>query len=183
MCHWQPKKLNNISNMSRDLPKLLLHCCCAPCTTSVLERLTPDYEIFLFFYNPNIDTVDEYNKRSAEMYKIPNIKSIIISDYFKADFIENTDCATCYELRLRKTASIANNEGYDFFTTTLSVSPYKDASLLNKIGSFIAGEYEGSGLRYLNADFKKNDGFKRSVELSKMLGLYRQNYCGCHPRE
>ena len=182
MCLWQPKKQNSTFNMNRNLPKLLLHCCCAPCTTSVLERLNPDYDITLFFYNPNIDTEDEYNKRSAEMYKIPDIKSIIINDHLKADFIENTDCATCYELRLRKTAYTANNEGYDFFTTTLSVSPFKDASLLNKIGNKIAGEYEPGKPVYLNADFKKKDGFKRSVELSKLYGLYRQGYCGCTPR-
>jgi len=177
-------------DLDLQLPKLLLHCCCAPCTSSVLERLQSDYEITVFFYNPNIDTLEEYKKRATEMNKLQPVKPVelIISDYcpddFKTAFEKYPDepeggkrCRVCFELRLGKTVALAESGGYDFFTTTLSVSPHKDMALINEIGSKLAGECEN--LKFLSADFKKQDGYKRSIELSKQYGLYRQNYCGC----
>ena len=181
-------------------PKLLLHCCCAPCTSSVLERLCLDYEITLLFYNPNIEPYEEYKKRASEMMKLSHLRLIIsesdltcnnqvkliISDHNNAEFNVITElyqnelegfkrCRACFELRLGKTAQLAKSGGYDFFTTTLSVSPHKDSKLLNEIGNSLSETKP----QYLCADFKKRDGFKRSIELSKQYGLYRQNYCGC----
>ena len=187
MLHWQLKRVKVIFNMSFSTPKLLLHCCCAPCAVSVVEQLSVDYEITLFFYNPNIDSLEEYNKRADEMGKISSGK-IIIHEYNSDDFNRIAEmypdepeggvrCIECFKLRLSKTADMAESNGYDFFTTTLSVSPHKDAELINDIGCELTEDNNKSA--FLCADFKKQDGFKRSVKLSKQYGLYRQNYCGC----
>ena len=177
-----------------SLPSLLLHCCCAPCTTSVMEILLPDYKITLLFYNPNIEPFDEYGKRAAEMKKISNGLDLIISDYNEADFEAiaakypdepegGERCKACFELRLKKTAQFAFENGFEYFTTTLSVSPHKNAVLLNDIGKKLSNECKENrvrfGTQFLCADFKKRDGYKRSIELSKRSGIYRQIYCGC----
>ena len=182
--------------LSERTPRLLLHCCCAPCAGYVLEYLAPLFIITVMFYNPNIRPREEWLKRAGEFRKIlpqggfPNRVDMIIGDHdsdvfdsVAMPFIEEPEgglrCEVCFELRLRGTAKRARADGYEYFATTLSVSPHKNAELLNEIGSDLAGEY---GVRFLCADFKKRDGYKRSVELSKQYGLYRQSYCGCLPQ-
>ncbi len=174
-------------------PSLLLHICCAPCSSYVLEYLSEHFDITLFFYNPNITSENEYN------YRIDEAKRLIaemplngkvdfvsgrydIQEFFTvAKGFENEPeggerCFRCYELRLRETAENAKKNGFDYFTTTLSISPYKNAEKLNSIGSALSEEY---GVKYLYSDFKKKNGYKRSIELSQIYNLYRQDYCGC----
>ena len=177
-------------------PRLLLHCCCAPCASYVLEYLSPSYEITILFYNPNIRPAEEFLKREAELQRLlslavyPNRIDMLTCNYdaeafeaAAAPFWEEPEggqrCRACFELRLRETAKRAKEGAYDCFTTTLSVSPHKDAMLLNEIGDSLAGEY---GVEYLRSNFKKRNGYKRSIELSKQYGLYRQSYCGCKSR-
>ena len=179
--------------MAGELPRLLLHCCCAPCSSYVLEYLSPSYNITALFFNPNIRPAGEHDKRAGEMEKLlslaryPNNVDLLVTDYDGSAFDNaarlypdepegGRRCRVCFELRLDEAARLAGLGGYDFFTTTLSVSPYKDAALLNDIGGRLSGVY---GVGYLQADFKKRGGFARSVELSKSYGLYRQSYCGC----
>ncbi|MEG1646969.1 MAG: epoxyqueuosine reductase QueH [Clostridia bacterium] len=174
------------------MKKLLLHSCCAPCSSSVLEKLTKDYEVVVFYYNPNIFPPEEYYIRQTEEINFcaqvygDKVK-VIESDYFPQDFyniaigLEDAPeggerCAKCFALRLDATAKLAKELGCDLFTTTLSVSPHKNAKLLNQIGATIAQKY---GVDYLVSDFKKQDGYKRSIQLSKQYSLYRQSYCGC----
>jgi len=157
--------------------------------------LSPLYEITLFYYNPNIKPADEYYKRAAELEKLPgllplpNRPGLIVAEYDAGAFDPVAEaypdspeggprCGECFGLRLRATAAKAKTDGFDCFATTLSVSPHKDAKVLNAIGVRLEGEY---GVGYLRSDFKKRDGYKRSVELSKQYGLYRQAYCGCRP--
>ena len=178
---------------SNRVPKLLLHCCCAPCASYVLEYLSPFFGITAFFYNPNIMPPEEYCKRAEEIQKLlsqaayPNSVDAIVCEYdagafnaAAAPFLDEPEggrrCRACFELRLKKTAARAKAEGYDYFATTLSVSPHKNAALLAEIVGRLATEY---GIRCISSDFKKRDGYRRSVELSKKYGLYRQNYCGC----
>jgi predicted adenine nucleotide alpha hydrolase (AANH) superfamily ATPase len=178
---------------SENRPRLLLHVCCAPCATYVLEYLTPYFEITILFYNPNIYPQIEYDRRAAELKKLlmyidyPNRPNLIViaydtSDYYSLTAPLNDDpeggrrCQICFELRLGETVKQGRDGGYQYFTSTLSVSPHKNAVLLNEIGSRLAQE---TGIIYLNADFKKRDGYKRSVEISRQYGLYRQDYCGC----
>lgn len=163
---------------------LLLHCCCAPCSSSCLERLKDYFKITVFFYNPNIED-EEYERRKSELIRF-------ISETGWADFIDcdhdtsefysyikghekdkegGARCEKCFELRLKKTAEVAKD--FDFFTTTLTVSPLKNAELINKIGERLGGD------KWLYSDFKKRNGYLRSVNLSKEHALYRQNYCGC----
>lgn len=175
------------------VPKLLLHSCCAPCSSYVLEYLSNYFEITVFYYNPNIFPESEYTKRIWEQQmlidKLPskNPVSFMAGRYDRERFYEMAEgmehikeggarCLRCYELRLRETAEIASNAGFDYFTTTLSISPLKNAAKLNEIGLRLAKEY---GTAYLPSDFKKKNGYKRSIELSKLYGLYRQDYCGC----
>lgn len=179
-------------------PRLLLHSCCAPCSSYVLEYLERYFDITLFYYNPNIYPVEEYMKRAEELSRLLSDMGLsgkvglMVCDYDCNEFFETVKglerepeggarCMRCYELRLRRTAEYmlskkGTGEEYDYFTTTLSISPMKNAEALNRIGESIAGEYE---LKYLPGDFKKKDGYKRSIELSREYGLYRQNYCGC----
>ena len=176
------------------VPKLLLHSCCAPCSSAVLERLTQHFEITIFYYNPNIEPKTEYDIRVKEQQRfIHEIDakypvSFLEGEYVPKRFHEaikgkemipegGSRCYECYQLRLEETAKMAASQQYDYFTTTLSISPYKNAKGLNEIGQKIAAEYEG--LFYLYADFKKRNGYRRSIELSKEYGLYRQDYCGC----
>ena len=173
--------------------RILLHCCCAPCASSVLERLIPQYDINVVFYNPNIEPQEEYEKRKKELAKLlldmPLLLDVkqIENEYDNAAFKHvalslrkehegGERCRACFKLRLSETARIAKTGEYDMFATTLSVSPHKNAKILNEIGNKQAKKYD---IEYLNSDFKKQDGYKRSIELSHEYGLYRQNYCGC----
>ena len=175
---------------SGSRPSLLLHSCCAPCSSYVLEYISRYFDITLFYYNPNISPESEFSFRLSELkrfvaeagYVIPVIAPKYDADEFFSrvhgmeKLPEGSErCRVCYELRLRRTAEEARNKGFDYFTTTLSISPYKNSKWLNEIGSSL----EEYGVRYLYSDFKKNNGYKRSIELSSEYGLYRQNYCGC----
>lgn len=171
--------------------KLLLHACCAPCSSAVLERISKYFKITILFYNPNITDYSEYFKRKEELKRL--IKEVgydievMDCDYDKEKFIsmalglENKKegdirCYKCYKLRLEKTALVAKENNFDYFTTTLSISPYKNSKWLNEIGKELSAKYK---VDYLYADFKKKNGYKRSIELSNIYHLYRQDYCGC----
>lgn len=176
-----------INNLNGN--KLLLHSCCAPCSTSVIEKLKEHFDITVLYYNPNIEPEDEYLKRKKEQIKVLNkynIKYLEI-DYLNEEYKKKIKgyednqegsyrCYLCFELRLEKTASIAKHNDYDYFTTTLTVSPYKNSEIINKIGLELEDKYN---IKYLVSDFKKEEGYKKSIELSKKYNLYRQDYCGC----
>ena len=174
-------------------PRLLLHACCAPCSSYVLEYLSDYFIIDILFYNPNISTSDEYNHRAEELkrlvqsMKFKNPVTPIIEKYDSDIFYQcvkgledcmegGNRCFKCYRLRLEQAAKYAQQGKYDFFTTTLSISPLKNAQKLNEIGLELEKEYN---VKYLLSDFKKKNGYKRSIELSKEYDLYRQNFCGC----
>ena len=174
-------------------PQLLLHACCAPCASYVLEYLSTYFQITLFFYDPNIDPPEEYARRLAELERFcqeaPFAREAAIypavydPERFMAisQGLEETPeggprCAKCFRLRLEQTAIIAKAQGFDYFTTTLSISPHKNAQLLNQIGEELSECY---GVSYLPSDFKKREGYKRSIALSQAYALYRQDYCGC----
>ena len=173
-------------------PKLLLHACCAPCSTACLIRLTDYFDVTVYFYNPNITDKEEYRKRYDELNSFINGvygdkvsfmgEPLDASEFYSAvKGLENIPeggerCFKCYRLRLEKTAQTAKFGRFDYFTTTLSVSPYKNAGKLNEIGAETAEKY---GVKYLFSDFKKGGGYLKSVELSNEYGLYRQDYCGC----
>lgn len=174
-------------------PSLLLHACCAPCSSYTLEYLVRYFDITLFFYNPNISPKSEYEFRAAELLRLllehggfENVK-LIVPEYDSAPFFEMAKgkenipeggerCFDCYRLRLTETAKKAADGKYDYFCTTLSISPHKNAEKLNSIGGELAKEY---GVRYLFSDFKKKGGYQRSIALSREYNLYRQDYCGC----
>lgn len=175
------------------VPSLLLHACCAPCSSYCLEYLSQYFSITVLFYNPNISPAAEYQKRVDEIKRLiselpaKNKISLIEGRYLPEEFytsvkgLENEPeggkrCHVCYELRLHEAAVVAKELGYDYFTTTLSISPLKDADKLNEIGKKLSDEY---AISYLYSDFKKKNGYKRSIELSKEYKLYRQNFCGC----
>ena len=175
------------------VPALLIHSCCAPCSSYVLEYLSEYFKITVFYYNPNIYPESEYTKRIAEQQKLIRDMefrypvSFLAGKYDKEKFYEmaagmedlkegGVRCMKCYELRLSEAARQAVAGGFDYFTTTLSISPMKNAQKLNEIGLRVGKEY---GVKYLVSDFKKKNGYKRSIELSKEYGLYRQDYCGC----
>lgn len=191
--------ISSLANANEETSKsaLLLHSCCGPCSTSVIERLAPNYDITVFFYNPCITDVVEYEKRKASQIKFIeefNLKSgdmrqihFIEGIYNPEEFYRLTNgyeeepeggkrCTICFQQRLEQTASKAKNAGYGIFTTTLSVSPHKNYLLVSQIGKDLAEKYE---LEFLDLDFKKQAGFQRSIQLSKEHNLYRQNYCGC----
>ena len=174
-------------------PRLLIHSCCAPCSSYVLEYLSEYFEITVFYYNPNIFPENEYAKRILEQQqlirdmKFKHPVTFLAGNYDRERFFEMAKgmellreggerCFRCYELRLRETARIAKDAEFDYFTTTLSISPMKNAEKLNEIGKGIGEQY---GVAYLQSDFKKKNGYKRSIELSNIHGLYRQDYCGC----
>ena len=174
-------------------PRLLLHCCCAPCSSYVLEYLSKYMDITCYYYNPNISPEEEYRKRGEELIslteKMPlsSTPTAVIAEYDPKSFdaiSKNKEdepeggarCFECYRLRLGKTAEYAKENGYDYFTTTLSISPYKNATKLNEIGEELSNIY---GIPYLYSDFKKKNGYLRSCQLSTEYGLYRQDYCGC----
>ena len=172
---------------------LLLHSCCGPCATAVLERLGEHFAVTLYFYNPNIHPEAEYERRlEAQRAVVEQIQTrypsaLLVAPYDPAPFLAATAgleaeseggarCTRCYAFRLEETARLAQERGCDYFTTTLSIGPTKDAERLNEIGAALGKTY---GVSYLPADFKKKGGFQRSVALSEELGIYRQTYCGC----
>lgn len=174
------------------VPSLLLHSCCAPCSSYVLEYLSDYFHITVFYYNPNIAPAEEYEKRIAEQEKLIAELPVkypiqfLASGYNPEEFYNiakgyeeepegGERCLRCYRLRMEYVAQMAA-KGFDYFTTTLSISPLKNAQKINEIGKELSGKY---GVKYLYSDFKKKDGYKRSVELSQKYNLYRQNYCGC----
>lgn len=170
--------------------KILLHSCCGPCSSAVIERLKPNFEITVFYYNPNIYPHGEFEKRlkNQEIVTKNNLGIELISPkYNESEYLENVKglesekeggkrCDVCFYLRLKQTAIYAKEHNYDYFGTTLTVSSHKNAEHINTIGKKIENEV---GIRFLYSDFKKHDGYKRSIELSKNMNLYRQNYCGC----
>lgn len=177
-----------IQSLGERRPRLLLHSCCGPCSSYVLEYLSDYFDITLFFYNPNIQPAEEYEKRLSaqkqllERAKYKNPVAFLAGEYEPQRFFEavkglencregGARCEKCFELRLSKAAEIAKKGGFDYFATTLTVSPHKNAVLINEIG----GRYQN----YLPSDFKKREGYKRSIILSKEYELYRQGYCGC----
>lgn len=174
-------------------PTLLLHSCCAPCSSYVIEYLSKYFKITVFYYNPNISPDNEYRyradeqKRLIESMPLENPVEFLEGEYNPADFFEASKglenepeggarCAKCFNLRLSKTAETAKQGNYDYFTTTLTISPLKNAKLINNIGIELSKKYD---VPYLQSDFKKKNGYKRSIVLSKEYNLYRQNYCGC----
>ncbi|HWP79481.1 MAG TPA: epoxyqueuosine reductase QueH [Candidatus Acidoferrum sp.] len=165
------------------MKKLLLHACCAPCSTAVIERLQGEYDLTVFFYNPCIEPEEEYLRRLAELERLLGILNLpLIEGAYEPDrYLDavrglehepegGARCAVCFEQRLAAAAALP---GYDLVTTTLTVSPHKNAALINGIGKKLCGD------RWLHSDFKKQNGYLRSIELSKQYGLYRQNFCGC----
>lgn len=178
---------------SNTKPKILLHSCCAPCSTHCIKTLTPYFDITVLYYNPNIEPYEEYLKRKEEeirfINEFPHINKIDIMDcdYDNNLFLEMSKglemepergarCIKCYYLRMNKTAIEAKNNNYDYFATTLTLSPLKDAKKLNEIGEKLQ---EKHNIKYLYSDFKKKEGYKDSIEMSKEYNLYRQDYCGC----
>lgn len=176
-----------------EVKTLLLHSCCAPCSSYCLEYLANHFKVTIFYYNPNISIKEEYEKRVQEQVrlieKLPAANPVCFLEgnynpevfYNMAKGLEQEPeggqrCFLCYELRLKEAAIAAKKGGFDYFTTTLSISPHKNAQKLNQIGEKLQKEYEVS---YLPSDFKKKNGYKRSIELSNLYDLYRQDYCGC----
>ncbi len=184
-------------------PKLLLHSCCAPCSSYCLEYLSQYFSITVLYYNPNISPEEEFRKRAEEQRRligalpVKNPVSLVVDDYDPREFFEiakglenvpegGERCFRCYRLRLERAANFALTHGFDYFCTTLSISPLKNAAKINEIGEALERELneraalQGTpGVKFLPSDFKKKGGYLRSIELSREYGLYRQNYCGC----
>ena len=191
-------KINFNSQMEEIISKLdksgvkkslLLHSCCAPCSSSCIERLKENFNLTIYFYNPNLDSEEEYLLRLKEQVRLCELLDIdyLLEDYNNSDFISvakgyesyfegGARCERCFNLRLNKTAEKAKEKGFDYFATTLTVSPLKNAQKINQIGLEIEKKV---GVNFLPTDFKKKGGYSRSIELSKEYNLYRQNYCGC----
>lgn len=186
------KVLEDLINKLNYKPKLLLHSCCGPCSSYVITYLKDYFDITILYYNPNIEPEEEYIKRKNEQLKLIqelNIPTLTLYDTFyeneiyrsyikgyESELEGGSRCHLCYELRLKKTASIAKDNDFEYFGTTLTVSPYKNAVVLNQIGEKLSREYN---IKWLYSDFKKKEGYKKSIELSKEYNLYRQDYCGC----
>ena len=188
---------NRIRDLEKDrlqgapVPRLLLHSCCGPCSSAVLERLTPHFQVTVYFFNPCIHPAAEYEKRLSEQRRlIADARlpvDILEAPYEPQTYFEQVKgledapeggerCIVCFRQRLTATANAAKAHGYDFFTTTLSVSPHKNAENLNRIGAEVSEE---TGVSFLCADFKKRSGYLRSLQLSAEFDLYRQDWCGC----
>lgn len=191
------RELDKILEQLTTVPRLLLHSCCAPCSSYVLEYLRQYFQITVFYYNPNISMEQEYQKRVAEQKRLIDAYNQLLDSGYSISVIEGDyepeifyaaakgleqcpeggeRCFACYALRLRKTAELAKQLEQDYFTTTLTISPLKNAAKLNEIGERLAKQYQ---VPWLPSDFKKKNGYKRSIELSAEYNLYRQNYCGC----
>lgn len=190
--NYHNKLLEMIESLNGERKRVLLHSCCGPCSTAVLTFLKDYFDVTVLYYNPNIEPIEEYEKRKIEQIRFikefnePSIK-FLDCDYDNESFkniakgLENEPeggarCIKCYKLRLEYTAKKAKELGFDYFGTTLTVSPYKNSNHINDIGAFLEKEY---GIKFLYSDFKKKDGYKKSIELSKKYNLYRQDYCGC----
>ncbi len=171
------------------MKKLLLHSCCGPCSTHVINVLKNDYDITILYYNPNIDTLDEFNHRLAEQKRYCEAIGVNVMEvpYDANEYLTAVEglegepeggnrCTKCFRLRLDKTASIAKTLGYDCFATTLTVSPHKNSVVINRVGKDIELEQK---IEFIDGNFKKQDGYKKSIELAKEYNLYRQSYCGC----
>lgn len=184
--------LEEISKLS-NTKKILLHSCCAPCSSYVITFLSNYFDITVLYYNPNISPKEEYEKRKKEQIKlINNLKTKNKLDFLDCDYENDlyekvvngyeecpeggNRCRLCFNLRLEKTAILAKKNKYDYFCSTLTVSPHKNSKIINEIGNTIGEKYN---IKWLYSDFKKNEGFKQSIELSKKYNLYRQDYCGC----
>lgn len=189
--NYQREMEEEIAALAGMRPALLLHSCCGPCSSAVLERLREHFRLTVLYYNPNIEPREEYDHRLSEQKRLLSLQpdGIPLMDCpwdheafeaFAPAMAREPEggarCEACFRLRLGYTARQAKEHGFEYFTTTLSVSPHKDAELLNRLGQEAA---EREGIRYLFADFKKKNGYLRSLELSKEYGLYRQDYCGC----
>lgn len=190
------KKLDDIIEKNRRedfLPSLLLHSCCAPCSGYTIEYLSQYFKITILYYNPNISPQQEYEKRKAEQIRLISSMPLVNEvgfmdcDYDSREFFDiakgyehcregGERCFRCYKLRLERTADLAKKNNFDYFCTTLSISPLKNAQKINEIGYSLEEKYDVS---WLPSDFKKREGYKRSIELSKEYNLYRQNFCGC----
>ena len=180
-----------LASLGADRPRLLLHACCAPCSSAVLERLAEYFELSLLYYNPNIAPPAEYHRREAELerfveqagfsYPVIELPYDPQAFYTAVQGLEQEPekgarCTVCYRLRLEQTARYAADHGFAWFCTTLSISPLKDPVRINEIGQELAAQY---GLHWLPSEFRKREGYKRSLTLSAEYGLYRQEYCGC----
>ncbi len=191
--NYQLKLDEEIKTLNGERKKLLLHACCAPCSSYTIEYLSEFFDITLLFYNPNISPESEYDFRAKELQRLvkemplKHKVEVKICDYDYNEFLKiakgkedlaegGERCFLCYKLRLSAAAEYAKQNGFDYFCTTLSISPYKNAEKLNQIGGELSKKY---GIEYLYSDFKKKNGYKRSIELSKEYNLYRQDYCGC----
>lgn len=188
------KELDKITDsLNGDVPKLFLHSCCAPCSSYTLEYLSNYFDITVYYFNPNISPKAEFDNRYAEQKRLiealPSKHTIklVCGEYDYNDFLkiakgyENVPeggerCFRCYHMRLESTAKLAKEQGFDYFCTTLSISPLKNSQKINEIGYEVAEKY---GIKWLPSDFKKKEGYKRSIELSREYQLYRQNFCGC----
>lgn len=187
------KELDKIISNLNAPPRLLLHACCAPCSSYVLEYLSEYFDITVYYYNPNISPEGEFEKRFNELKRLVGempLKrevKLIKGVYRYEDFIDISKgleevpeggerCFACYRMRLEQTARLAKDEGFDYFCTTLSISPLKNSQKINEIGFELEKQY---GVKWLPSDFKKKEGYKRSIELSREYNLYRQNFCGC----
>lgn len=185
--------LEETINSLKTVPRLLLHACCAPCSSYVISYLANYFDITIYFYNPNMDSNDEYEKRCAELkrfvreFKTKHPVHVVIEEYQHDEFLEISKglenepergrrCLKCYELRLRKSFMYAKENNFDYITTTLTLSPHKNSKIINEIGKKLEDELS---FPYLFSDFKKKDGYKKSILLSQEYNLYRQNYCGC----
>lgn len=178
-----------IATFNGEKKSVLLHTCCGPCSTACIERLKDNFDLTVYFYNPNIEPYDEYLKRKEVQLKLLKELNVpyIDADYDNEVFREQTKglecepeggarCPVCFKIRMGKTAEVAKENGFDYFCTSLTVSPHKNSAIINVIGDSIGKKY---GIKFLHSDFKKREGYKRSIELSKEYDLYRQDYCGC----
>ncbi len=189
----QLDKITDEIKASGKVPTLFLHSCCAPCSSYTLEYLSQFFEITVFYFNPNISPQEEFEKRFAEQKRLieamnfKNTVRLVKGEYNYDDFLAVANgledvkeggarCFKCYRLRLEKSAQMAKDAGFDYFCTTLSISPLKNSQKINEIGFDVAEKY---GVKWLPSDFKKREGYKRSIELSNEYNLYRQNFCGC----
>jgi len=187
--NYQLQTDNLISTLQGKMPTLLLHSCCGPCSSYVLEYLTQHFDVTVLFYGPNIQPREEYDKRLVYQRRVLEHfpAKILECEYDGEAFDElvkgleteregGSRCTRCFELRIGETARLAAHHGFDYYCTTLTVSPHKDAERINRIGQEMGAKY---GIKWLPSDFKKREGYKRSIELSREWDIYRQDYCGC----
>ena len=191
--HKKMLEIIDVHQKKGEIPSLFLHTCCAPCSTTVITRLSRFFSITVFYYNPNIEPYEEYEKRKQEQIRfLKEYDSIFPIKFFNCDWENNQfrsiskgyeqelegglRCHRCYEMRLMKTAQMAKENNFDYFTTSLTISPYKNSQVINQIGQKLEKEL---GISYLYSDFKKENGYLDSILNSKTYQLYRQDYCGC----